>query len=95
MFKKLGKYKRRIFEIIEVGTKYDYASRIYDFFNAFCIIVNLAVSMLYTFEEYRAQYGALLLTLEELTVALFLMDYILRIWTQGICIRIFLYGGRL
>lgn len=79
MFKKLGKYKRRIFEIIEVGTKYDYASRIYDFFNAFCIIVNLAVSMLYTFEEYRAQYGALLLTLEELTVALFLMDYILRI----------------
>ena len=83
MFKKLGKYKRRIFEIIEVGTKYDYASRIYDFFNAFCIIVNLAVSMLYTFEEYRAQYGTLLLTLEELTVALFLMDYILRIWTAG------------
>ena len=47
------KRRKRIFEIIEVGTEYDYVSRIYDFFNAFCIILNLAVSILYTFDNYR------------------------------------------
>ena len=40
--------RKRIFEIIEVGTRYDYASRIYDFFNAFCIILNLSVCTMYT-----------------------------------------------
>ena len=75
------KRRKRIFEIIEVGTEYDYVSRIYDFFNAFCIILNLAVSILYTFDNYREQYGALLSTVEEVTVALFMIDYILRVWT--------------
>ena len=75
------KRKNRIFEIIEVGTEYDYVSRIYDFFNAFCIILNLAVSILYTFDNYREQYGALLSAVEEVTVALFMIDYILRVWT--------------
>ena len=73
--------RKRIFEIIEVGTEYDYVSRIYDFFNAFCIILNLAVSILYTFDNYREQYGALLSAVEEVTVALFMIDYILRVWT--------------
>ena len=75
------KRRKRIFEIIEVGTEYDYVSRIYDFFNAFCIILNLAVSILYTFDNYREPYGALLSAVEEVTVALFMIDYILRVWT--------------
>lgn len=75
------KRRKRIFEIIEVGTEYDYVSRIYDFFNAFCIILNLAVSILYTFDNYREQYGALLSAVEEVTVSLFMIDYILRVWT--------------
>ena len=73
--------RKRIFEIIEVGTRYDYASRIYDFFNAFCIILNLSVCTMYTFNNMRNAYGALLITLEETTVALFLVDYVLRVWT--------------
>ena len=73
--------RKRIFEIIEVGTRYDYASRIYDFFNAFCIILNLSVCTMYTFDNMRNAYGALLITLEETTVALFLVDYVLRVWT--------------
>ncbi len=73
--------RKRIFEIIEVGTRYDYASRIYDFFNAFCIILNLSVCTMYTFDNMQNAYGALLITLEETTVALFLVDYVLRVWT--------------
>lgn len=82
------KRRKRIFEIIEVGTEYDYVSRIYDFFNAFCIILNLAVSMIYTFDKYRAAYGLVLTTIEEVTVAFFVVDYILRIWTAK-----YLYPG--
>ena len=75
------KRRKRIFEIIEVGTEYDYVSRAYDFFNAFCIILNLAVSMMYTFEDLRVQYGRIFITVEEITVFIFLIDYVLRIWT--------------
>ena len=73
--------RKRIFEIIEVGNDLDYISRGYDFANAFAIILNLTVSILYTFSELREQYGTLLFTIEEITVAAFCIDYILRVWT--------------
>ena len=75
------KRRKRIFEIIEVGKDYDYPSRIYDFINALTIIINLFVSILYTFAEIRAQHGALLLCIERITVAFFAADYLLRLWT--------------
>lgn len=73
--------RKRVFEIIEVGTQYDYVSRGYDFINSTSIILNLAVSILYTFEELRAQFGGVLLATERVTVAFFCMDYLLRLWT--------------
>lgn len=73
------KRRKRIFEIIEVGKDYDYPSRIYDFINALTIIINLFVSILYTFAEIRAQHGALLLCIERITVAFFAADYLLRL----------------
>ena len=48
-----ARLRKRTFEIIEVGTFDDYASRVYDFVNSMAIVVNLLVSMLYTFEEVR------------------------------------------
>ena len=77
------KRRKRIFEIIEVGKDYDYPSRIYDFINALTIIINLFVSILYTFAEIRAQHGALLLCIERITVAFFAADYLLRLWTAS------------
>lgn len=82
MDKKWEKRKQRVFEIIEIGTHYDYASRTYDFFNALSILVNLTVSILYTFNDIEAKYGTLLLDIEAFTVATFLIDYLLRIWTS-------------
>ena len=82
MDKKWKKRKQRVFEIIEIGTHYDYASRAYDFFNALSILVNLTVSILYTFNDIEAKYGTLLLDIEAFTVATFLIDYLLRIWTS-------------
>ena len=73
--------RKRVSEIIEVGYDRDWASRLYDLINALAIFVNLAASILYTFDQVCARWGWLLLTLEQLTVAFFAVDYILRLWT--------------
>ena len=77
----LSALRKRIFEIIEIGAPEDYVSRIYDFFNMFAIIINLLVSVLYTFEEYRTAYGSIFLIIEAITVAFFALDYALRLLT--------------
>ncbi|MGN1266459.1 MAG: ion transporter [Dorea sp.] len=73
--------RKRIFEVIEVGNDLDRISRGYDFANALVIILNLVVSIMYTFEEFQAQYGTILFVIEAITVAFFCIDYFLRIWT--------------
>lgn len=79
--KKWIKRRKRVFEILEVGADYDYASRAYDVANACSIVLNLVVSIMYTFSNMRAHYGESLLMIERITVAFFCIDYILRIWT--------------
>lgn len=74
--------RKRIFEIIEVGTQYDYISRGYDILNTASIILNLVVSILYTYDQFRIPYGTLLLFLERMTILFFFLDYILRLWTS-------------
>jgi len=76
--------RKRVCEIIEVGSDYDLASRLYDLVNALAILVNLAASILYTFDELRGRYGVLLLTVETATVAFFAVDYFLRLWTAPV-----------
>ena len=73
--------RQRIFEIIEIGAPEDHVSRTYDVVNMASIVINLLVSILYTFENIRSQYGALLLSIEAVTVAFFAVDYALRLWT--------------
>ena len=73
--------RKRVCEIIEVGYDQDWASRLYDILNALAIVVNLAASILYTFDQVCVQWGWLLLTLEQITVAFFAADYCLRLWT--------------
>ena len=73
--------RKRVFEIIEIGAPEDYVSRIYDFFNTLSIVVNLTVSVMYTFQSMRQKHDTLLLTVEAVTVAFFAVDYILRLWT--------------
>ena len=73
--------RKRVSEIIEVGYDRDWLSRLYDLVNSLAIVVNLTVSILYTFQELRPQLGGLLLTLEQITVAFFAVDYCLRLWT--------------
>lgn len=73
--------QRRIYEIVNVGASEDFISRAYDFLNTFIIVINLAVSVIYTFQDVREAYGGLLLRIEAVTVAFFAVDYVLRVWT--------------
>ena len=75
------KRRRRVSEIIEVGTADDFVSRAYDFTGTAIVIINLIVTVMYTFNRMEAEYGPLLLTIEGCTVAFFAMDYCLRVWT--------------
>lgn len=78
---KWEKRRKRISDIIEVGSDYDWPSRVYDFTNAGAIIFNLTASILYTFAEMRERFGLGLLVIEQMTIAFFLVDYVLRVWT--------------
>ena len=79
--KKWFRRRKRLFEILEVGNDLDHVSRAYDFFSAFMIVLNLAVSIMYTYEGLRGDYGTVLLWIERITVATFAVDYLLRIYT--------------
>lgn len=81
MNKKWIKRRKRVFEILEVGNDLDYVSRAYDYLNAISIIINIVVSIMYTYTNVRDKYGNILLVTEGITVAFFAVDYILRLWT--------------
>jgi len=81
MLSGLMRYRKRTFEIIEIGAPEDHVSRIYDFFNMMSIIVNLVVSTAYTFNTMEANYGPILLLIEQVTVAFVAVDYAVRVWT--------------
>lgn len=75
--------KKRVFDIIQIGQKEDLPSKAFDIFLVAAIIVNLSVLFLETFEELSA-YSGLFEILEGLTVAVFIGEYILRIWTADL-----------
>ncbi len=81
MEKKWHKRRKRLFEIVEVGSSLDVLSRIYDIINVSAIILNVLAGILITFSQIREKYETILLTIEAITIAFFAVDYVLRIWT--------------
>lgn len=74
------KRKKRIFDIIQIGQREDFVSRAFDLFIVMVIFVNIAVLFLETFEEVM-QYSVLLRGVEAVTILIFIIEYLLRIWT--------------
>lgn len=102
--KSLESLRRRICTIIDIGTADDLISRAYDIFYTLVILVNLVVTIAYTFDEAEAACGPLLLRIEAATVAFFAVDCALRIWTakyhhpnlkewKAVCRYIFSFSG--
>lgn len=74
------KRKKRIFDIIQIGQREDLASRAFDLFIVAVILVNIAVLFLETFDAAKA-YSRVLYTVELITIIIFGIEYLLRIWT--------------
>ena len=74
------KKKKRIFDIIQIGQRDDIISRCFDWFIVAAIIANIAVLLLETFEE-TAKYASALHVIEVVTIVIFGIEYLLRIWT--------------
>lgn len=72
--------KKRIFDIIQIGKRDDFVSRAFDLFIVIAILANIAVLFAETFDE-AAKYVSVLRTIEIITVAIFCIEYVLRIWT--------------
>ncbi|MBR3560979.1 MAG: ion transporter [Oscillospiraceae bacterium] len=72
-------FRQRLARVIEIGASEDRLSRGYDFLITGIILVNLTVSILCTFDELDAVYGAFFDAVEAVTVACFAVDYALRL----------------
>ncbi len=72
--------KKRIFDIIQIGKSKDVASRIFDFGISITIVLNILVLFLQTFDSLAPIYPQLT-AIESITVVIFIIEYILRIWT--------------
>ena len=75
--------KKRIFEIIQIGNQEDAPSRIFDYFIVTVILCNIAVLFLETFDGLNA-FRRLFGMIENVTVAIFCVEYALRIWTADL-----------
>ncbi len=76
-------YKKRVFDIIQIGQISDMPSRAFDFFIISMILLNIAVLFLQTFDS-LAQYSSLFIFIERFTTGVFIIEYLLRIWTADI-----------
>lgn len=76
----MKKIRERIFHIIQIGDKSDLPSRVFDIFIVFVICFNIAATLFATFEE-SAPYKTIIDQIETVTVIIFTIEYILRIWT--------------
>ena len=79
--------KRRVFDIIQIGNREDIPSRIFDVCLAAVILLNILAMFLETFEE-LGPWKKTFETVELVTVILFCVEYVLRIWTAE-----YLYPG--
>ena len=72
--------RKRLYNIIEVGSGFDAHSRFYYYENAAAILLNLTVTILYMFDEISMPYGHILNVIEQLTLLFFITDYIFRLF---------------
>ena len=74
--------KKKVFNIIQIGDKSNRLSRLFDIFIAIVICANILVTFLQTFDELAFLFP-IFHVVEVLTILIFCVEYILRIWTAA------------
>ena len=72
--------KKRIFEIIQIGNRGDTPSRLFDYFIVVVIFLNIAVLFMETFHVFDPYHHTLKI-IEGITIGIFIIEYVLRLWT--------------
>ena len=78
-----GSVKKRIFEIIQIGTRVDFWSRAFDYFIVFMILLSISVTFMLTFAE-LSMYADVMEAIEFFTIVVFIIEYLLRVWTSDL-----------
>ena len=81
---KTASLKERVFRIIGKSEDGDRAGRIFDLTIMALIVLSIVSIILETFEEIRMRWHPVFLVLEIVTVAVFSVEYLLRIWTADL-----------
>ncbi|HOO79786.1 MAG TPA: ion transporter [Lachnospiraceae bacterium] len=76
----MHKFKRRIFDMIQIGNKQDMPSLICDIVIIVSILLNLFSILFMTFESSKP-YTEILDLIEFITILIFIVEYVLRVWT--------------
>ncbi|MGB2259462.1 MAG: ion transporter [Porticoccaceae bacterium] len=74
-------YQQRVMEILNKGNNEDAVSRACDIFLSILIILNLVAVCLESVESINQRYHGALVAFEWFSVSIFLVEYILRIWS--------------
>lgn len=79
--KNVVRWKKRIFELIEIADKGDRVSRLIDGLIIGLIFFNIIAMVAESYTHVHSQYHVLLKRLEICTIVIFSVEYILRVWT--------------
>lgn len=72
--------KQKVFNIIQIGDKSNLISRAFDIFITITIVCNIVVTFMQTFDQ-LAWMSGFFNFMEYVTVTIFCVEYVLRIWT--------------
>lgn len=76
-----AKVRKRIFDIIQIGTQVDVPSKIFDIFIVTMIITSITVTFMQTFDQ-MDPYDNVLHGIEWFTIVVFIIEYALRVVTS-------------
>ena len=75
---KKSNIRKSIFDMVSVGVVDKPINQFYDIVSTVALILNLAVAILSTFDQYRS-YKDIFILIESITMAIFAIDYVLRL----------------
>lgn len=77
-----GRFRRRLFEILEIGAIDDVTARVFDGFMVALILLNVAAVVLETSEPFLQRHDGWLKGFEIFTVVVFTLEYAARLWVS-------------
>ena len=83
------KIKQRVYDILVETDDNEVIDRVVAVFLMILIVVNSLAVVLETVDEYNADYGAIFYAIEIVSVVIFTIEYLLRVWVAPLSPEIF------